>query len=100
MKLTAKLALAALSLGLAAPAFAEAVDVATLTCEGMATMDKETGTALLMWMDGYTGGSVEDTSFDPDRLNTNIADTVAACEADPTRSVLEVMKEVSIAPAE
>lgn len=100
MKTTVSLALAALTLGIAAPAIAEPVDIASLTCEAMASMDKETGTALLMWMDGYTGGVVEDSSFDPDRLNTNIDDTIAACQADASRSVLEVMQEVSIEPAE
>lgn len=100
MKTTVTLALAALTIGFAAPVMAEAVDVSTLTCEAVSTMDKDTVGALLMWMDGYTGGTVEDATFDPERLGQNVDDAIAACGADASRSLLEVMQEVSIETAE
>lgn len=92
-----KFALCALTLGFAAPAFAEAFDVASLTCTDFAALDDETKGALIMWMDGYTGGVNADSTFDLERLKVNATDADAACTADPTRSLLEVMNEV-VAP--
>ena len=91
----AKIALCALTLGVAAPALAEPIDIATITCEGFAALDAQTKGALLMWMDGYTGGVNEDSTFDLERLGVNTADADAACTADPSRSLLEVMTEVT-----
>lgn len=91
----AKAALCALTLGVAAPAVAEPIDIANITCEGFASLDEQTKGALIMWMDGYTGGINEDSTFDLERLGVNAADADAACSADPTRSLLEVMTEVT-----
>ena len=66
-----KIALCALTLGIAAPALAEPIDIANITCEGFAGLDDQTKGALIMWMDGYTGA------------------------ADPSRSLLDVMTEVT-----
>lgn len=96
MKSTVKLALAALTLGFAAPAFAEPIDMGVATCAEITALDGETIRALLLWMDGYTGGVAGDATLDFERLDTNIADASAACDADPTRSLLEVMQEVSL----
>lgn len=91
----AKAALCALTLGVSAPAMAEPIDIANISCEGFITLDEQTKGALLMWMDGYTGGINEDTTFDLERLGVNTADAASACEADPSRSLLEVMTEVT-----
>ena len=91
----AKLALCALALGAAAPAMAEPIDIAAITCTDFASLDDDTKGALIMWMDGYTGGINEDSTFDMERLGINAADADAACTADPTRSLLDVMTEVT-----
>ncbi len=90
----AKIALCAMTMGFAAPAFAEAIDIANITCTSFAELDADTKGALIMWMDGYTGGVNADSSFDLERLKVNAADADAACTADPSRSLLEVMNEV------
>ncbi len=90
----AKVALCALSMGFAAPAFAVSFDVATMTCTDFAGLDADTKGILIMWMDGYTGGENGDSTFDADRLKVNADDADKACTADPTRSLLEVMSEV------
>lgn len=90
-----KIALCALTLGIAAPALAEPIDIANITCEGFAGLDDQTKGALIMWMDGYTGGINEDSTFDLERLGVNAADADAACAADPSRSLLDVMTEVT-----
>ncbi len=95
MSKLSKAVLCALTLGVAAPALAEPIDIANITCESFAGLDDETKGALIMWMDGYTGGINEDSTFDLERLGVNAADADAACAADPTRSLLEVMTEVT-----
>ncbi len=94
MNKLAKTALCALTLGVAAPALAEPVDIAAITCTDFATLDDETKGALIMWMDGYTGGINDDSTFDMERLGVNATDADAACTADPSRSLLDVMTEV------
>lgn len=94
MKTTSILALAALGFGLALPAHAEPIDLAAATCGEIAALDGDTIGTILMWMDGYTGGVAGDSTFDAERLKVNITDASAACEADPSRPLLEVMQEV------
>lgn len=91
----ARIALCALTLGVAAPAMAEPIDIANITCTDFAALDDQTKGALIMWMDGYTGGINEDSTFDMERLGVNATDADAACTADPSRSLLEVMTEVT-----
>lgn len=88
-----KIALAVFTLGLATPVVAEPIDLGAATCGEIAAMDKETIGTILMWMDGYTGGLMGDSTFDAERLQTNIDDAAALCEADPDRSLLDAMKE-------
>ena len=89
-----RIAVCALSLGLAAPVFAEPFDVVSLTCADFAALDADTKGALIMWMDGYTGGENGDSTFDLERLGVNADDADKLCTADPARSLLEVMSEV------
>ena len=56
-----KLALAALAVTLAAPAFAQSFDVATATCGEFAALDADTMGTMLLWIDGYTGGVAGDS---------------------------------------
>lgn len=94
MKKTSMLVAAALGFGFALPAFAEPIDLGTATCGEIAALDGDTIGTLLMWMDGYTGGVAGDSTFDAERLKVNITDASAACDADPSRPLLEVMQEV------
>ena len=93
MKTISRIAVVALGLGLAMPAFAEPIDLAAATCGEIAALDQETIATILMWMDGYTGGLMGDSTFDGERLKVNVDDASALCEADPDRSLLDAMKE-------
>ncbi len=93
-----KLALAALAMTLAAPAFAQSFDVATATCGDVASMDADTIGTMLLWIDGFTGGVAGDTTLDLDRLQQNVTDAMTLCAADPAKPVLEAMAEVSLPP--
>lgn len=96
MKLTAKLSMAALVLGLAAPAMAQSMDVATATCADLVAADADSQGAILLWIDGYTGGVAGDTTLDLTRLEQNVTDAMAICAEDPTKSILEAMQAVSL----
>lgn len=91
-----KLALAALAVTLAAPAFAQSFDVATATCGDFASMDADTMGTMLLWIDGYTGGVAGDTTLDLDRLKQNITDAMELCAKDPAKPVIDAMSEVSL----
>ena len=91
-----KLALAALAMTLAAPAFAQSVDVGTATCGEFATLDADTMGTVLLWIDGYTGGVAGDSTLDIDRLKQNISDAMEICARDPSKPVLDAMQEVSL----
>lgn len=88
LKTFAAVLVATLTGGMAA---AQTVDISTITCADLDGMDADTVTALLFWVDGYQGGAAGDTSFDLERLKTNIDGAAAACMADPTTTVLDAI---------
>ncbi|WP_225026550.1 HdeA/HdeB family chaperone [Xinfangfangia pollutisoli] len=87
---------ALLALALATPLFAgmaaaEAVDVNTITCADLATIDAEGVTALMFWVDGYLGGVAGDTNFDLERLKANIDGAAALCTSSPDASLIDLI---------
>jgi hypothetical protein len=93
MKNTLKIALTAVSLCAAAPAFADSVDVSAVTCENANAMDANTVTMLIFFIDGYTGGEAGDPVFDATRLSADIDKVAAACAADPAKTGMDARKE-------
>lgn len=93
MKTFSLIAASALGMGLALPALAEPIDLGAATCGEVSALDPETISVILMWMDGYTGGLMGDSTFDSERLKANVDAASAACEANPDRSLLDAMKE-------
>jgi len=93
MKNTLKIAFTAVCLCAAAPVFAETVDVSVVTCEDANSMDANTVTMLIFFIDGYTGGEAGDPVFDAVRLTADIEKVAAACAADPAKTVMDAMKE-------
>lgn len=77
----------------AIPANAESIDIATIKCSDIASMDAESVALLLAWTDGFLGGRADDTSFDLNRFNANADDAVKACNQDPTKGLLSILKE-------
>ncbi len=93
MKNNLKIALTASSLLAAAPAVAETLDVSTVTCEVANSLDANTVTMLIFFIDGYTGGEAGDPVFDATRLTADIDKVAAACTADPAKTLMDAMKE-------
>jgi hypothetical protein len=93
MKNYLKAALCALALMTALPAQAETLDVSSVTCEVAAALDAETLTMMIVFVDGYTGGEAGDPVFDSARLSADIDKVAAACAADPSKTLMDAMKE-------
>lgn len=92
-RFVAGLSLAGVLAFTAIPAHAEAIDIATIKCSDIASMDTETIALILSWTDGFLGGRADDTSFDLDRFGANADAAVKACGEDPSRGLLSILKE-------
>lgn len=92
-KFFAGLSLAAVLAVTAMPAQADSIDIATIKCSDLATMDKDTIGLILSWTDGFLGGRADDTTFDVNRFSANADAVIAACEKDPSQGVLTILKE-------
>ncbi|MFO1082737.1 MAG: HdeA/HdeB family chaperone [Reyranellaceae bacterium] len=58
------MAIAVAAIALAAPARAEVVDMASITCGDLKTMKDDDAGAILLWLHGYYAGRNEETRFD------------------------------------
>ena len=92
MNTTLKIALSALTLGAAAPALAQQIDISTITCGDAVAMSAEELTLTVAFIDGYTGGEAGDPVLDVERLNGDLAKVGEACAADATVTLMDAMK--------
>ncbi|EIJ44282.1 hypothetical protein BegalDRAFT_3468 [Beggiatoa alba B18LD] len=76
---------------------ADAVDLKEMTCKQLESMDENTQSMMLFWLDGYLSGVTDDTSFDPQALGDFVKNLGEACKANADGKVLELAKEVGIA---
>ena len=93
MKTTFKTAIAMLLLGMAAPAAAQQIDVAAITCGDAAAMSSDELTMMIAFIDGYTGGEAGDSVLDFDRLARDLDTLAAMCEADASVKLMDAMKD-------
>ena len=92
MNTTLKIAVAALTLGVAAPALAQQIDISTITCGDTAAMSTEELTLTVAFIDGFTGGEAGDPVLDVERLNSDLTKVGDACAADPAMTLMDAMK--------
>ncbi len=92
-KFVAGLSLAAVLAFTAMPASAESLDIATIKCSDIAEMDTDTIAIILSWADGFLGGRADDTNFDIERFSANADSVVKACDQDPSKGILSILKE-------
>jgi acid stress chaperone HdeB len=81
-------------------ATSETVDIATIRCSEIASMNEQAIVIMMSWMDGYLGGRAEDTRLDWDRAQSNADAADKACQEDPTAGVLSVLKEIEATNAQ
>ncbi|WP_442583390.1 HdeA/HdeB family chaperone [Mesorhizobium sp. ASY16-5R] len=79
----------------AAPASSEPVDMSTISCAQLMSMKADEVSFILTWVAGYTAGTEEELSMDPDVLGKTVGDTVTYCQENAEMSVLNAIKEVS-----
>lgn len=76
------------------PAFAEKVDMSTITCaQLMASSQDDIGT-MLVWMHGYLGGQNEDTMLDLKEFEQGAKDIGEYCAKNPETSLLNAVQEM------
>ena len=92
MNTTLKIAVAALTLGVAAPAAAQQIDISTITCGDTAAMSTDELMLIVAFIDGFTGGEAGDPVLDVERLNSDLTAVGAACEADPAMTLMDAMQ--------
>lgn len=85
-------ATASLIVLMALPASAQTLDIATLKCSDVASMEADEVGLVLAWIDGYLGGRADDTRFDISRFEDNGEAAAKACEKDPDAGLLTVVK--------
>lgn len=74
-------------------------DMSKLTCADMLNVLEETPDSfgvLMVWIDGYLGGVVGNTEFDPDYMGELTEAFVEACQASPKKNVIAVAREVAL----
>ena len=85
-------AIAALSFSL--PAAAETIDLATVKCSELASMDQNDAGFLFTWLLGYAGGQAGTTTMDlsaMESLGTKIGEY---CAANPDVGILSAATEI------
>jgi hypothetical protein len=90
-----KLALAAGLVALAAiPARAEVIDISTIKCSDLATMNADDGGALLIWLHGYYGGKAEDTTIDLESFEAAGKAIAESCAEQPELGLMTVVNQI------
>ncbi len=91
-----KLAAALVAASLLSPviARADAIDMSTVTCETLLTMDEQAITFMLTWVAGYIAGLNDETSMDPAILGKATEDTVKYCQENKEMSVVNAAKAI------
>lgn len=79
---------------LAAPAARAApIDMSTVTCAALLSMNQDEVSFTLIWVAGYLAGTEEETSMDPDLLGSHVGRTVEYCKEHQEMSVLIAAEE-------
>jgi acid stress chaperone HdeB len=93
MKFTA-FAAACAALVLAMPAQAETIDVSTLKCSDITSMNAEEGSYILVWLHGYYGGQANDTTIDLESFEAAGTAIGAKCAENPELGVMTAIKQI------
>ena len=91
--LGAALAVALLVSPWAGSARAEKVDFSEITCEAFVDFDEETTTMFYFWLDGYASAKSGDTVFDTDSVESDLAELLKLCSANPKATILKMLEQ-------
>lgn len=76
-----------------APAFAESVDMSTITCEQTLSGSPDDMTTTLIWLDGWLAGQADNTMLDPDELGKQVEGILTVCQENATMSLMNAAKQ-------
>ena len=62
---------------------AEVIDISTIKCKDLGTMSKEEISYVLIWLHGYFGGKVGDTTIDLSAFEANGVQIGKICSENP-----------------
>jgi len=74
---------------------AEPIDMSTVTCGALLTMNQDEVSFTLIWVAGYLAGTEEELSMDPDLLGGHVGRTVEYCQEHQEMSVLNAAMETA-----
>lgn len=78
----------------ASPARALSMNIESMTCTDLVSMDEEAIGIVLVWIDGYYSGKTGSTEFDPDSWE-GLGEMVGTiCEENPRRRIMEAIDQV------
>jgi acid stress chaperone HdeB len=83
-----------LTVGLAAPAHAQAVDLAATKCKEFLELRQDRIGSILMWLDGYYTADEDPVVVDFDRAKTKVEKLGAYCAQHPTLNVISAADSV------
>ncbi len=75
---------------------AETFEMAELTCAELLELDGETGSLVIIWLDGYLAGVSGDTEMNTDYLVGLTEVLVLECAEDPEALVLDMAEAVGL----
>ena len=78
----------------AAPALAETIDLATVKCSELSSMQQEEATFLFTWLLGYAGGVAGTSTMDLSAMEQMGKDIGEYCAANPDVGILSAANEV------
>ena len=81
------------SSALATPAFAQAVDMSTITCEEILAGSTDDATDVLVWLDGWLAGQADNTMLDADEMGKQVEGILGVCQANGTMSLMNAAKQ-------
>ena len=87
-------ALAVLSPLAPAPARAEVIDMAAITCGQLLDMDADEAGIVLFWMHGYFSGRDDDTKLDVKGMGKRAKKIGAYCSQNKKITLISAVKEV------
>jgi hypothetical protein len=88
------IAAAAASIAAAAPARADVLDMASISCGELMNMKSDDAGTILIWVHGFYGGKADDTKLDLDAFQEAIKEIAAYCAKHPRVTLLTAVKDV------
>jgi hypothetical protein len=82
----------AVCLGSGIPAPAQLVDIQSVRCSGWLASSASSRSHLIAWLDGYFIGLRQGSSFDSTRLQSNLGQIIARCQANPDARLIQAWR--------